>query len=105
LKVDVAGLTLRWAVAWFLLSLTGLFLYLVGTAQNFLDSTLADGFRLVRWLAWLGFLGFWCLLLPGIRRQRHRGAALVLGVLNTLLLAFVLFWGAWVYPDSGVLPW
>lgn len=101
MKLDLPGLALRWAAAWFLLSLTSLFLYLVGTAQNFLDSTLADGFLLVRWLTWVGFLANWLLLVPGLRKTKQLAASVFLGVAHTGLLGVVVFWGAWIYPGVG----
>lgn|GEM_PF-2598588 len=106
MKVDPGALTLRLALAWFLTSLVVLFLYLVGTAQSFLEPTQDVLFRGVRWLSWLGLLGSACVLAPIVRKNGRRlawASGLALGF--AVLFAFVLVWGSWIYPNSGRLPW
>jgi len=106
LRVDLAALALRLTLAWLIFSIAVLYLYLVGAAQSFLEPTQNLLFRGVRWLSWIGFLGSWFLLVPLTRKQGKRVAAsLLLGLGCAILFAFVLVWGAWIYPDSGRLPW
>jgi len=106
LKVDPGALTLRLVLAWFLVSLVVLFLYLVGTAQSFLEPTQDVLFRAVRWLSWLGLLGSGFVLVPLVRKSGPRlGWAAVLALGFAALFAFVLVWGSWIYPSSGRLPW
>lgn len=95
---------LRWATAWLLFCLVLLFLYLVGTAQSFLEPVLATLFALVKWSAWIGLVVGWFGVVPLVARTRRLGPSLVLGVAFTLVFVFVLVWGSWVYPDSGLLP-
>jgi len=102
----MTALTLRLTLAWFLISLVVLFLYLVGTAQSFLEPTQDFLFRAVRWLSWLGLLGSCCLLVPLTRRHARRLAwTAILGVGFGVMFAFVLVWGSWIYPESGRLLW
>ena len=106
MKADKTALALRLTLAWLLISLVVLFLYLVGTAQSFLEPTQDFLFRAVRWLSWLGLLACCCLLVPLTRKNRRRLAvALILAAGFASLFAFVLVWGSWVYPESGRLPW
>jgi len=95
---------LRWTTAWFLLGLVLLFLYLVGTAQSFLEPVLATLFALVKWSAWMGLLGTWVLVVPLVWRTPRAGPALLLGLSFLGVFVFVLVWGSWVYPNSGLLP-
>lgn len=104
MKPDFRGQVLRWATAWFLFCLVLLFLYLVGTAQSLLEPVLATLFALVKWSAWLGLLGAWFGLVPLARRTRRLGPSLALGLGFTVVFVFVLVWGSWVYPNSGLLP-
>lgn len=105
MKPDFRGQILRWTTAWFLFGLVLLFLYLVGTAQSFLEPDLATLFSLVKWSAWTGTLASWLVVAPLVWRTSRWVSALVLGLGFTLVFAFVLFWGSWVYPDAGILPW
>lgn len=107
MKIDYGALVLRCVIAWFLFSLTVLFLYLAGAGQSFLETTLAGLFRFVRWLSWLGVLATWLVLVPLTpkRLKRRMAAALCLGVGFSSLFVFVLVWGSWVYPEAGRLGW
>lgn len=106
MRIDLLALALRWVASWFLLSLVILFLYLVGASQSFLEQTQVDLFRLVRWTSWLGLLGTWVLLVPLCRQRLKRvAAAVILGLGFAALFAFVVVWGAWIYPEVGRLPW
>jgi hypothetical protein len=104
LKPDLRGQILRWATAGFFFCLVLLFLYLVGTAQSFLEPVLATLFALVKWSAWIGLVVAWFGLVPMAGRTRRLGPSLVLGVGFTVVFLFVLVWGSWVYPNSGLLP-
>jgi len=106
LKADFAPLALRLTLAYFLFSLTLLFLYLVGASQNFLEPVQSLMFRGVRWLSWLGVLCSWFLLVPLNRRHgRQIVSSVFLGTGFLAIFGFVLAWGAWIYPESGRLPW
>lgn len=106
MRVDRAALALRLTLAWFLLTVVVLFLYLTGTAQSFLEPTQSTLFRAVRWLSWLGLLASWLLLFPLTRRRKKRLLwSGLLGLGFAVVFAFVLVWGAWIYPEAGKLPW
>lgn len=106
MRIDVTALGLRLAVAGFLLTLVVLFLYLAGAAQSFLESTQLLLFRTVRWLSWGGLLVTWLLLVPMTRKKGRRlVSSLVLGLGFGALFSFVLVWGSWIYPDSGIFRW
>jgi len=102
LKVDVRALVLRLTSALFLFSMTLWFLYLVGAAQGFLESTQLFLFQAVRWSSWVGLLGCWFVLVPWNRRSPRLVASLILGLVFGLLFGVVLVWGSWIYPKVGV---
>ena len=106
MKVDLGALSLRLGLAWLLLSLTVLALFLVGSAQSFLESTLRNLFLEARWLSWAGLLVSWLLLVPlSLNRRRRLLASVALGFGFGTLFAFVAFWGAWIYPNLGNWLW
>ena len=106
MKIDPSALAIRVVLAFYVLTLVTLFLYLVGAAQSFLDQTQVELFQLVRWQTWLGLLGTWLLLVPASRRHVRRILASVsLGLGFGALFAFVLVWGSWIYPNAGSLSW
>ena len=106
MRIDPLGLVLRLGIAWFFFTLTLLGLFLAGSAQSFLESTLVLLFQTLRWAVWAGALVSWLLLVPlAQRRWRRWAASLGLGLGFTGLFFLVLVWGSWIYPDAGVLPW
>ena len=105
MKVSLVALSLRLGLAWFLLSLTVLSLFLVGATQSFLDTTLKHLFLELRFLYWTGLLGSWFLLVPVCARRRRLLASLGLSMGFTVVYLVVLFWGAWIYPNVGTWPW
>ena len=106
MKGRLSTLSLRLAVAWFLLDLCALTLFLIGSLQTFLDRTLMDLFLQIRLSTWLGLLAAWFFLVPLSWNQGRRLVfALVISASFTVLFAFVLFWGIWVYPQLGNWPW
>lgn len=106
MKPDFPALALRLTLAWFLFSAVLLFLYLVGATQSFLEPIQSLMFWGVRWLSWLGILSSWFLLVPLNRKKgRRMVSAVLLGFGFSALFAFVLAWGAWIYPEAGRMPW
>lgn len=106
MKAESASLALRLGMALFLFSLTVAALYLMGAAQRFTDETLKTLYLVLRWLSWAGLLLTLVSLFPTVlRRRRHSVAAVVLGLGFLSLFAFVLVWGAWIYPEAGIGLW
>lgn len=105
MRPDLRGLVLRWATAWFLFTLVLLFVYLVGTAQSFLERVLATLFLAVKWSTWAGTLAVLFFVLPLVSGPRRVLLGLLLGLGFVVVLGFVLAWGSWVYPDARVALW
>ncbi|HTH13750.1 MAG TPA: hypothetical protein VMB23_05090 [Spirochaetia bacterium] len=106
MRIDPLSLVLRLGIAWFFFTLTLLGLFLAGSAQSFLETTLALLFQALRWAVWSGALVSWFLLVPlAHRRWRRWAVSLGLGLGFSALFVLVLVWGSWVYPDAGVLAW
>jgi len=93
-------------LAWFLLSVTVLFLYFVGTSESFLEPVQRALFHGVKVLSWVGVLGSWLVLVPLNQHRRSRWiSALVLGVGFFAEFVLILVWGSWVYPSEGTTLW
>lgn len=93
-------------MAWLLLCGVTLFLYLVGTAESFLEPVDRFLFHTVKVLSWVGMVGCWVVLVPVHRKRRFRlVSAGLLGVSFTLILVLVFLWGSWVYPHEGFSLW
>lgn len=103
MKAD-AGTGLRLGAALLLYTLIVMGVYLIGAAQTFDEEALAFLYSFVRWLSWGGLLVTWLGLVPWVKRRGRRTLAAVLIAIGfTLLFAFVVVWGAWIYPTSEPL--